>query len=259
MMSLISSGIDKLRTFELPCGVWADGNYVGIPRTVLVKWRSGWSDKFYQVYANGKYAGTTTNSQQRQMIVQVPTSLESPVRIEVFAVEPADIYTDFSNEIDPPIDQRGRVKIGILRSQDLPVRSKIHIYCDNGTGQIDYENPFNSLPVRVWPSWQDKAGFGMSRFGSSDLGYDSSAAVGFGIGGFCRNWFGIDVDTIEWISSELEAGVYKFAIKIVDEAGNESGSSEVEEVTVIPTAKPAEELGISSFDKQTNQLVLSVA
>ncbi len=258
-MALISSGIDKLRTFEFPCGIWADGDYVGVPRTVLVKWRSGWSDKLYQVYVNGKYAGATIDSPQRQLVVQVPTSLESPVRIEVFAVEPADIYTDFSNEIEQPVGQHGRVKIGILRSQDLPVGSKIQVYCDNGTGQIDYDNPFNSRPVYVWPSWQDKAGFGMSRFGLSDFGYDSAAAVGFGKGGFGRDWFGIDVDMIEWVSRELEAGVYKFAIKVADQSGNESDSSEVKEVTVIPAAMPAEELSIFSFDKQTNQLVLSVS
>jgi len=86
-MALISSGIERVRAFELPGGIWEDGGYGGMPRIVLVRWWSAWSDKFYQIYVNGKYAGVTVDGQQRQMIVQIPTSLESPVRIEVFAVE----------------------------------------------------------------------------------------------------------------------------------------------------------------------------
>jgi hypothetical protein len=93
-MALISSGIENIRAFELPCGIWADGESVGSPRTALVKWRSVWDDKFYQVYVNGQYAGATVDSQQRQIIVQIPTSLESPVRIEVFAIEAWSEFAD---------------------------------------------------------------------------------------------------------------------------------------------------------------------
>jgi hypothetical protein len=57
----------------------------------------------------------------------------------------------------------------------------------------------------------------------------------------------------------MQAGVYKFAVKITNEAGNESNGSETGQVTVTPAAKPAEQVSISSFDKQTNQLVLSVS
>jgi hypothetical protein len=55
------------------------------------------------------------------------------------------------------------------------------------------------------------------------------------------------------------AGVYKFGIKITDEAGNKSSASETEAITVIPAARPAEQVSISSFDKQTNELVLNIA
>jgi len=56
----------------------------------------------------------------------------------------------------------------------------------------------------------------------------------------------------------MKVGTYKFAVKVFDEAGNES-VSENEEITVIPAAKPAVHLDISSFDKNTNQLVLSIS
>jgi len=257
-MGLISSGIDKVRAFELPDGIWADGRSVGAPRMALVKWHSSWSDKYYQVYVNGRYAGVTVDSQQRQMTVRMPTSFEAPVRVEVFAVEADEVSSDFSDEIDLPCGGTGRVKMTLLRGQNLPMGSAVEVYFDNGTGEIDYDEPLSDSPIRIWPAWQDKAGFGMSSFGEGDFGYDSAAAVGFGRGSFGKGWFGLDADTFEWVSQSLEAGVYKFAVRITDEAGNESISSETGSITVTPAARPAERLDVSSFDKQTNQLVLKI-
>jgi len=258
-MALIESEIERVRALELPSGVWADGKYVGTPRIALVKWRSCWSDMFYQVYVNGQYAGTTVDNQQRQMIVQMPTSLETPVQIEVFAVKPEEADTDFSSEISSSIGQSGRVRISMLRSQNLPIGATAQIYSDNGTNEIDYDNPLNDSPIRIWPAWQDKAGFGMSRFGTSDFGYDSAAAVGFGKGSFGNGQFGLDADTFEWVSPPMQVGVYKFAVRITNKVGKESNSSETSQITVIPAARPAEQARISSFDKQTNQLVLSIS
>ncbi len=258
-MGLIGSGIEKVRVFELPGGIREDGEAVAIPRTVLVRWKSSWDDKFYQVYVNGRYSGSTLESWQRQMVVQVPTSLESPVRIEVFAVDAEVVDTDFSEEVEFFSANSGRIKIIFLRGQNLPVFSTAQIYFDKGTGEIDYDNPLLNQPIQIWSAWQDKAGFGMSRFGASDFGYDSAAAVGFGKGVFGRGQFGLDADVIEWVSPFMQTGIYKFAVKVVDGAGNESGGSESCEVTVIPAARAAEHLKILSFDKQANQLVLSVS
>lgn len=257
-MSLISDGINKVRVFELPAGIWGDGSVVGVPRIALVKWRSSGTNKLYQVYVNDRYAGSTVESDQRQMVVQLPTSFGTAVRIEVFAVKAEDAAVDFSSKFDWSAGETGRVKITLLRNQKLPLGSVAQIYSDNGTGQIDYNTPINELPVCIWPSWQDKTGFGMSRFGEGDFGYDGAAAVGFGIGCFGYGWYGQDADAIEWVSEALEAGVYKFAVKIFDLSGNVSAASETGEVTVIPAAKPAERLAVSSFDKQTNQLVLNI-
>jgi len=258
-MALIDSGIEKVRAFELSVGVWADGSYMPAPRVVLVEWRSSWSDKFHQIYVNGQYAGVTLETGQKQMIVQLPTSLEMPVRIEVFAVSAEDANTDFSSEFDSQNGDSGRVKITLLRSQDLPVGSIAQIYFDNGTGEIDYDNPLNTSPIRLWSVWQDKAGFGQSRFCFADFGFDGSAAVGLGKGNFGYGQFGMDADTIEWLSEPMVVGVYKFAVKVIDEAGNESSGSETGEVTVIPAARAAERVGVSSFDKLANQLMLTVA
>jgi hypothetical protein len=192
------------------------------------------------------------------MLVQMPTSLETPVRIEIFGVEADEANTNFSGDMELSPGLSGRVRITLLRSQNLPIDSAASIYFDDGTGEVDYDDPLTDIPVGVWPSWADKAGFGMSRFGVGDFGYDSAAAVGFGVGSFGRGQFGLDADTFEWASRPLKAGVYKFAVKIADRAGNES-VIETRQVTVTPAAQPAERLSVSSFDRQTNQLVLSIS
>jgi len=258
-MALISNGIDRVRAFELPCGFWANGGSIGTPRIALVKWYSWLFDKFYQVYVNGQYAGATVDSQQRQMVVQLPTFLKTPARIEVFAVEADQANADFSDEVDLAPGQSGRVRMTFLRGQNLPDGSVARIYFDSGTGQIDYDNPLNASPIRIWSAWQDKTGFGMSRFSESDFGYDSAAAVGFGAGSFGRGQFGLDADTFEWVSPSLQNGVYKFAVKVTDDIGNESIANETGQITVIPAARPAEELAIRSFNKETNELILDVS
>jgi hypothetical protein len=256
-MSLISNGISSVQVFSLPGGIWSDGRSVEMPQVALVKWRSVLKDVLYQVYVNGIYVGTTVYLDQRQMIVPIPSSFISAVRIEVFAVLPEYADTDFSSELVGSFSC-SRIKIIMSRSQSLPAGATIQIYYDNGTGQIDYENPINHTAIEVWPNWQDKGGMGMSRFGLSDFGYNSSASVGFGVGCFGKNPLGIDADTIEWVSPVLPAGVYKFAVILVDKEGNKSSSIETESITVIPEPQPAQNLEILSYDKQTNELVLKI-
>jgi hypothetical protein len=257
-MSLISDGILSLRAFALPAGIRADGRYAGAPRVSLVQWHSTWTGRLHQVYVNGRYAGTTLDDQQRQMVVPIPTSPDSPVRIEVFAVEPQDADTDFSSELIRPPAGSGRVKLSLLAGQNLPVGATANIYFDNGTGEIDYDHPLTDSPIRIWPAWQDKAGFAMGGFGLGDFGYDSAAAVGFGKGAFGHGQLGLDADTIEWTSPPLPAGAYRFGVKVTHKSGTQTSTSETQPITVTPAAKPAEGLSISSFDEQTNQLILAV-
>ena len=257
-MEPVRNGIESVRAFGLPSGTRADGKPTPMSGSTLVKWRSSLHSPFYQIYVNGRFAGTTIDSEQRQMIVPIPTSLESPVHIEVVGVKAEQANMDFSSEMAQPPADSGRVRIVLLRSQSLPVGATAQIYFDNGTGQIDYDNPITDSPIRIWPTWQDKAGFAMAGFGLGDLGYDSAAAVGFGRGSFGNGEFGLDADTIEWIGPHLQSGVYKFGVKITDESGNQSCAVETEPITVTPAARPADELRVSSFDKQTNQLLLEV-
>jgi len=259
-VGLISSGIDKVRAFILPAGVGADGRVVAKPQTVFVRWQSEWSDKLHQLYANGEYAGVTLDTEQRDMVVHFRSSWQSAVCIEVFAIEPGQGNLDFSSELETAERHSGRVEISWLRQQALPAGGTAEVFSNNGNGDIDYDKAVTSRALRIWPAWQDKGGFGFSRFGRSDFGFDGSAAVGFGKGAYGMGDFGFDADVISWRSSELEAGVYKFAVKVADELGNEdAGEDETEPITVIPRPRPAEELAVASFNKGANELVLSVA
>lgn len=255
-MGLISSGISGVRVFDLPMGVWADGVVAAGPRVCLVKWRSGWSDKLHQVYVNGRYAGTTIDGEQRQMVVQVPGCYERAVRVEVFAVELDEADMDFGDTLAQDAQGGDRVRLILLRSQRLPMGAKFEVYFDNRTGVIDYEKSIGT--GRIWASGQDKAGFGLGGFGKEDFGYEWAAGIGLGKGGFGRGEFGVDADIIEWVSGVLRAGVYKFGVKIIDETGNESAASETEGITVIPAARPAGGLDVLSFNEETNEIVIGV-
>lgn len=255
-MRLISEGIEKVRVFELPAGVWTSGEVIGGPRVCLVRWRSSWSDKIHQVYVGGRFAGATVDCEQRQMVVRTPSCFEGAVRVEVFAVEQGDADIDFSGELQQGEGESGRVRLRLLRSQRLPAEARFEVYYGQGSSEIDYEKPIGG--GEIWECWQDKAGFALTRFGEGDFGYEWAAGVGFGKGDFGRGEFGIDSDVIEWMSPALEAGVYKFGVKIVDEQGNESAASETGEITVIPAARPLRKLEVVSFDVEKNEMVISV-
>ncbi len=257
-MSLHRDGIENVRALPLPDGVAADGCPAAISSVVLVTWRSSHAGMLHQVYLNGRLAGATVDAEQRQLVVPAPASFQAPVRVEVVAVEAKDAHLDLADELDPP-PTCGRVRLSILRSQDLPVGARANVYCDHGTGQIDYDTPQDATPISIWPHPQDKAGFGMEQFGVNDFGYDSAACVGFGKGSFGNGQFGMDADTVEWISPSLPLGRYRFAVKILDEHGNESVASQTEPIMVVPPAKPVATLTIAAFDPQTNRLTLGVS
>ncbi len=257
-MALISEGIEWVRAFELPAGIRSDGSFAASPRVAVVKWRSVWNDKFHQVYVNGQYAGTTIDCQQREILVQTPGFGESAVTIEVFAVGAGEAFVDFSGELDDSVYRFGRIIIKLLRSQYLPPDSSCQIYSNNGSGEINYSNAVNERPIRLWPAWQDKAGFGQSRFGKSDFGFDSAAMMGFGKGSFGMGQLGGDADVFEWVSGPLQSGVYKFGVKTIDAKGNESLASESAEIILTAPPKPAAGIGISSFDAEQNELVFNI-
>ena len=142
---------------------------------------------------------------------------------------------------------------------ELPFAGAADIYSNDGQGQVDLTGAINREVLMLWPSWMDKSGFGLCKFGVSDFGYDGSAAVGLGVGCFGEGGFGFDVDLVTWRSEELENGKYKFTVKVSDEFGN-SDSEQVtsEEVLILRSAIPPDELSVDSYDVDNGELVLKV-
>ena len=250
-MKLISDGVDNVRVFELPFGGRA------MAGVTLVRWRSNWEDKLYHVYVNGKFAGATVEAGQRQLMVHVPCSFESAVRIDVFAVDKICGHLDLSSELNICQEGSGRVRIKILRNQNLPAEATIRIYSNGGSGEIDYGLAINKEVIKIWDKWQDKGGLGLGKFGLGDFGFEASASIGFGRGSFGLGEYGIEAELLEWTSEPMGVGVYKFAAVVTDGDGN-SSVSEMEEITVLPSAKPAERLSVSSFDSVSGELILKV-
>lgn len=258
-MVLLSENISNVRAFAIPAGIFADGKVTENVSSVLVKWRSGWLDKLHQVYVNGRLASVTDDCEQRQITVPIPLSEQTAVRIEVFATEKENAHIDQSDNLNFPLAQQGRIQIDFAKTHNLPTGATVDYYHDNGSGNIDYDNPLNILPIPIWPRQQDNMGFGLSSFGKSDFGFDGSASVGFGKGNFGFGQFGFDACLMNWQSSQLTTGKYKFGTKVTDSFGNiDSASAETEQLTIIPPAKPAEKLSIYYFDKSINQLILKI-
>ena len=256
-MSIIRAGIGSVRVFVLPDGTGLTGQAARMSGSAVVDWHSSNAGMLHQVYLNGRFAGTTIDPEQRRLVVQSPSSFETPVRVEVVAVEPDQAHVGFSDEIEQSAVS-GRVKVALLRSQALPLEATANIYFDHGTGGIDYTLPLNTSPIRIWPCRRDKAGFGMAAFAAGDFGYDSAASVGFGKGVFGRGEFGQDADAIEWTSPALPSGSYRFGVRIADSRGSEGPAREIGPIAVLPAARPASALKVVTFDEQTSQLTLAI-
>ena len=258
MMELVSSGINCVRAFGLAAGIEASGGAVNEPLCALVKWRSEHEDKLHQVYVDGEFAGVTTEFAQREIVVPIRCCQSSGAGIEVYAVEPDEAHIDFGQGLESH-GKRGRVELGWMRGMQLPFGGKAEVYSDGGCGEIDYESPVTQEGILLWPSWQDKAGFGIGRFGVGDFGFEGCATVGLGLGMFGKGEFGFDADEICWISGELEAGQYKFAVETTDQSGRVCSSPvESEQVVLIRAAQPGKSLEIDSYDKGIDEIEFSV-
>ncbi len=253
-MTFTNEQIENVIACELPAGVTDSGQGDNLHSSLLIKFSSGRTDRLHQVYLNGRYAGTTVEPDQRQMIVPMPPA-RAFVTVTVCAVNFADAFTDFSNLIPPT--RSGRVRIQILRSQSIPLGSFLNLYFDNASGDIDYNNPLNPEPIPVWPDRCLKTGFGLGKFAKDDFGYDGDAAIGFGKGLFAQGPFGFDADAVSWTSPPLLTGQYRFAVGVRDINAAITYSDE-RSIYVNSPAVPAKKLSVHSYDPQTKQITFTI-
>ena len=257
-MGIISDGIKNVRVFMLSAGVGADGSGIEESLFVLVQWHSEYEDRLYEVYADGKLAGTTHGPDERQIVVPVCLSECEPVRIEIYAVYAGETQTDYSGQLGE-LPKNNRAEMNLAREISLPYEGIAEVYSNNGNGQIDYGEPVTKEKILLWPGWQDKTGFGLGSFSIGDFGFDGSGVAGFRKGEFGEGQFGFGAETIAWLSGELATGIYRFGVKVTDQFGNSGEPIESEEKIVIQQAIPAENVGVVSYDKASNELVLEVS
>jgi hypothetical protein len=257
-MGLISDGINGVEVFGLPVGVFEDGSVVSEPKAVLIKWKSSWADKLCHIYVNGRFVWESEFAEQRQAVVNFENQFDSAVRFEVFAVEASDAGRDHSYELENIKGDEGRIEVRFLKTIGMPYKGEAEFYiCEQGGNIFDDDNMAGV--IGLWRDEFEKCGFGMSGFGEGDLGYDGGASLGFGRGVFGENEYGFDMGYLCFVSGQFGDGDHIASVKIKDEFGNVSFSSdESESVRVIRAAEAVGSIEVSEFEVNENKLVLSI-
>lgn len=167
---------------------------------------------------NGRIVQTLTPQSGRLAEMALDRNFHAACIIECIDLPRADLpeYTAVRSSREHCTN---RVRLIIIREMGAPCRARVRIFWDQGTGQLDYQTPITRYPLKLWTAWQDKGGFGMSRFGHCDFGFDSAAAPGFGRGRFGFGEHGWDAFAFEWISPELASGTHRFAVEVEDRRG----------------------------------------
>ena len=254
-MSFTTEQIESVRAESFPMGRLRGGKVLATPGLVLVRWRSGLSDRLFQVYVNGCFAGVTSEVDERVMLVHVePGGLAA---IEVVAVGAGDRWVDHCLELTGFSDRdSSHVELRVPRRGGLPLKSVMRVYWDFGSGVIDFSEALGERVV--WLEEAEKWGWGLDGFGVGDFGYSGTGAVGLGKGSFGEGEFGFDADVLRYRSGGLDPGKYRFDVRLVDGVGNmDAGGSGEVEVFVDPILVSGE-LEIESYDEISNGLVLKI-
>ncbi len=196
---------------------------------VFLSWTSSSAPtgSFFQVYLNSELAWFGT---RQSVWVPVPSG---PVRIDIGAIisgfgldgfgsggfgSAAGLEgTDYSSSL--PVAPRRRAEIswqgGFFEGIDL---AGFHVYGETTAGGgVNYSHPLQT--ITAYPAGIDTSGYGLGAFGS---------------GGF-----GAVAGTYDWTSEPLASGVWTFAVKPFDEAGNEGFAVTAAVTIAAPPLEPA--------------------
>ena len=256
-MAFDTTCISRVRATVFPMGRQRDGQVVALPGLLLLSWHSVETNKFFQAYVNGELAGSTIHTEQRMLLVEHDPS--TVALVEVVAVDPAEQYRDFSDQLSGFTAEDGcHVELSWPRRGILPLNSRVEVYADDCSGAIDYDaEPLASSSV--WDDPLDKWGWGFDVFGKGDFGYSGTGAPGWGHCGFGDGEFGFDAERCEWQSDCLTLGVHHFGVRLTDGAGNPNSGGDSELAFHIDPVPQARQIGIEDYDAQSNVLVLRVS
>jgi len=186
---------------------------------LFVAWTSASPEgQIFQVYQNGQLVWTGTDRRAR-----LPYDGTSITRVDVGEVDDDEAHTNFSSSLPAAIGTGRTVTLTwkggtYLDSSGLDDVAGFKIYGSaTAGGAIDYGTVLATLPLSGSTEILD--GFGMGTFGG---------------GGFGRS----DADYI-WTSDQLSAGVWQFAVKPFDAAGNLGTGSTTSSTITAPPRPPA--------------------
>ena len=180
-MAYNTEHISRVRAMGFPAGTQGGAEMVSLPGLVMVSWRSEETDKLFQVYVNGRWSGATAHPRQRKLLVEYEHS--HTTAIEVVGVQPNEKNVNFADELAGFTEADGcHAVIHWPRRGVLPLGSRVMVYGDGESGQIDYGEPL--VTMEVWAGVAEKWGYGLDGFGKGDFGYSGTGALGWGRGSF---------------------------------------------------------------------------
>ena len=247
--------IDKVRAMTFPAGTLRYGELVSLSGIILGSWKSDETDKLFQVYVNGQWAGATSHPHQRMLLV--PYEHTHTAALEVIAVEPEERNIDFSDKLKGFTSNDGSHAILTWPKRGvIPLGSQANVYWNSGEGEIDYSEPL--ITKDIWSSPINKWGWGLDAFGKGDFSYSGTGAIGWERGSFGLGEFGFDAELQKFQSNVLPIGTYMFAVRLRDELGNlDEGEITTVSISVDPLPA-APSVKIDNYDEQSDTLTLSI-
>ena len=231
-MPFTTDGITNVRVGRAALDL-SGGRPVAAPGALEVAWDSAQAGRWHQVYASGRLAGVTASAEDRRLAVPAPVDRDGSlglVFIEVVAVDAADRWTDFADQLDGfAAGAGGRIRLtwqaGAYLDPDLEA---FDIFGDGRSGSVDYAAPLNEAPIAARPGGRTPWGYGTG---------------GFGVGAW-----GASAAEYEWTTGVLEPGTWRLAVVGSDAAGNRLAAGAEVEVQVAPLARPPGNFGVAAYD-----------
>lgn len=188
---------------------------------------------WYQVYVARQLAWYTRAT---SCTIPVPAGRG---RINIGTVADGEQQTDFSSSLPSAPNNRVRMSWlgGTFEGEDI---ASYRIYSEPSPGAgIDYAKPVGTVAAYPGGFIQD----------------------GWGLGGWDEGGWGFASSAYEWTSEPTTSGVWAFAIRPVDSAGNEGAGSAGTVAVSIPPLPPARNADYSrleySYDPATKRITLN--
>jgi hypothetical protein len=231
-MPYTDEGITHVRLRPLALDL-AGGEPAVSPGAFEVSWESAQDECWHQVYINGRLAGVTARPQDRWLAVAAPVGREgvlSPLYARVVAVDAADRWTDFGEELAESAPEGGtRVRIAWQAGPYLDENlESFDIFADGRTGAVDYSAPLNEEPIPARP--------------------DGQAPWGYGCGGYGVGGYGASGACYEWVTDALDPGAWRFAIAAIDAAGNRLATAAEVACSLAPAPRPVGRFRLESYE-----------